>query len=165
MRSPLFTLRGATRRALAWLSLLAISTGLAYLTTTAISARYSTTGSAMLADTPPLARTALTGVQAIERLRPMLASRGFGADIVNGPTSARAPGRTGAWAVDRIGDDFDPDMGTMLEPLQREAWLVFTPAGRWWLWEYGVAAPADRRALLAESAVPCHASPQGRGVD
>jgi hypothetical protein len=34
---------------------------------------------------------------------------------------------------------------------QPEAWLIETQAGRWWLWDYGAAAPADRRAQVQEA--------------
>ena len=64
--------------------------------------------------------------------------------------------------VDYVVDD---DMDAMIGPVQNDAWLVFTEAGRWWLWPYGVAAPADRRAQASEAKAMREAGPEGRGLD
>jgi hypothetical protein len=41
----------------------------------------------------------------------------------------------------------DDDLDAILPPgIQRDAWLMSTPSGRWWVWDDGRIAPADRRA-------------------
>lgn len=45
-----------------------------------------------------------------------------------------APGKTGALAVDHIGDEFDADTGGS-DQRQSGAWLILTMAGLWWLWD------------------------------
>jgi hypothetical protein len=97
----------------------------------------------------------------IPTLRRLLAGQGFGADVVDGPMGATPPGQ--ATPLDFAGDDaldLPLDAG-----IQREAWLVQTAAGRWWLWEYGASAPADRRADLAQDRARRQAGAEGRGVD
>jgi hypothetical protein len=124
------------------------------------------TGPATLSRAAPPAAIASAAAQAVASLRPMLAKRGFDTDVVDGPMIAAAPGQTAPWpearAVDYVVDD---DMDAMIGPVQNDAWLVFTEAGRWWLWPSGVAAPADRRAQASEAQAMRQAGPEGRGLD
>ena len=161
MRKASFVLAAAAPRGLAWLSLLAISAGVAYAMTAAVAASGPTAE-----DTCGIRCAQMAEAQAVARLRSMLARRGFGTDVLAGPMTGRAPGLTAAWpealALDYVVDD---DMDAMIGPVQNDAWLVFTAAGRWWLWTYGVAAPADRRAQAAEVQAIRHAGPEVRGID
>jgi hypothetical protein len=94
-------------------------------------------------------------------LRRLLAAQGFGADVVDGPMAATPPGQ--ATRLDFAGDatlDLLLDGG-----MQSEAWLLETEAGRWWLWEYGASAPADRRAELAQDRALRRARAEGQGMD
>jgi hypothetical protein len=87
---------------------------------------------------------------AIATLRRLLRRRGFGAEVTAGPMLALPPGQA---TVLEFGGDGDG--GALLDTgLQPDAWLVETNAGRWWLWETGAAAPADRAAELARDLAP-----------
>jgi hypothetical protein len=98
--------------------------------------------------------------QATGALRVLLGDRGFGPDVTAGPMTVAAPGRVSAFdfATD---DDLDAGLGAV-EP---EAWLVRTEAGRWWLWEDGACAPADRRAQAHEDLARALARAEGRAAD
>ena len=117
-----------------------------------------------MTETSSPARIRLTEAQVVERLRPMLARRGFESDVIDGPMIARAPGQL-AGILDSSFDDTHADADALIHPLQRDAWLVVTTAGRWWLWEYGVTAPADRRAQRTELDALRRMGPEGRGLD
>jgi hypothetical protein len=81
-------------------------------------------------------------MQAIARLLPSVrAELGFGPDVVDGPMIAHAPGQ--ARPSDFI---VDAEMDRLLGSVQSEAWLIWTTAGRWWLREYRMAAPAAKSA-------------------
>src|SRR4051812_21120761 len=68
-------------------------------------------------------------------LRELLADRGFSAAVAQGPMATRAPGT--ATPSDFVGvADLDVQLGRM----QPEASLVWTEAGRWWVWGYGATA-------------------------
>jgi hypothetical protein len=82
----------------------------------------------------------------VAELRTILAERGFGSSVTEGPMAARAPGQ--ATPFDFASDD---DLDAQVGAFQPEAWLVRTEAGRWWLWPDGAAAPADRRAEAHEA--------------
>jgi len=113
---------------------------------------------------PPAAANppaAWTGDQAIGRLRVLLAGRGFGADVTAGPMVAYPPGN--AWPLDFTTDG---ELEAVLSSgLQAEAWLIETNAGRWWLWDYGATAPADRRAQAHEDVARALARAEGRAAD
>lgn len=87
---------------------------------------------------------------AIATLRRLLRRRGFGPEVTGGPMVAVPPGQSTLL-------DFDPDAATGA-PLdsgpQPDAWLIGTNAGRWWVWETGASAPADREALLQRDRLP-----------
>ena len=171
MHKPLIVLASAPRL-LAWVSLIAISTSMAYALTAAVSGGQATEA---LRTTPSVASRSNSAawpqalahaqdpaaeMQAMARLRPMLAARGFGQDVVDGPMMARAPGQTmpSDLIVDAEGDE-------LTGGVQPEAWLIWTTAGRWWLWEYGVVAPADHLALVAEVQALRRVGVEGRGLD
>jgi hypothetical protein len=87
---------------------------------------------------------------AIATLRRLLRRRGFDPDVTAGPMVALPPGQVTVL-------EFGPDGGTgaLLDAgIQLDAWLVETNAGRWWLWETGAAAPADRAAEQARDQAP-----------
>ena len=86
---------------------------------------------------------------AISTLRRQLRRRGFDPDVTAGPMLALPPGQASLL-------DFGPDepSGLLDTGLQPDAWLVLTNAGRWWLWETGAAAPADRAAEWARDHSP-----------
>src|SRR5437773_1131995 len=134
MRSATFVLATAVPRGLAWLSLLAISAGVAYALTAAVAVSGPTaadacgvrgaqmpyvvesssmlvapdgtrcTGLATLSPVAPPAAIALAAAQAVASLRPMLAKRGFDTDVVAGPMIAAAPGQTAPWPEARAVD-------------------------------------------------------------
>lgn len=83
---------------------------------------------------------------AIAVLRPLLAGRGFDESVARGPMFAIPPGQVS-------GADFhgDPEMDAPLAGIAAGAYLVWTEAGRWWVWEYGASAPADQRAAVYET--------------
>ena len=80
-------------RGVAWLSLLAIAVGLGYVTTAAMRTTEPMSSHATMTETGSPARIRLTEAQVVERLRPMLAQRGFESDVIDGPMLARAPGQ------------------------------------------------------------------------
>jgi hypothetical protein len=84
----------------------------------------------------------------IAGLRVLLRERGFGPDVTAGWMAATAPGK----ATDFVPYGLDPEVDALIGGVvQPDAWLVQTVAGRWWVWEYGAAAPADERAALYET--------------
>jgi len=111
MHKPLFVLAGAPRL-LAWVSLMAISTSIAYAMTAVVSVGQPTdasgatlsvasrTISAAGPEALALAQNPAAEMQAMARLRPMLAERGFGPDVIDGPMMARAPSPNGASILD-----------------------------------------------------------------
>lgn len=86
--------------------------------------------------------------QAIAMLRQQLHRRGFDASVTGGPMQGVPPG-----AASAADFDGDGDMGVPIGQVQSAAWLVWTDAGRWWVWEYGAAAPADRRAARLQGQI------------
>ena len=86
---------------------------------------------------------------AIATVRRQLRRRGFEPDVTAGPMVALPPGQVSLL-------DFGPDEASeLLETgLQPDAWLVETNAGRWWLWETGATAPADRAAERPRDQTP-----------
>lgn len=97
------------------------------------------------ATTVPTPATALAQDDAlIAIVRASLWRRGFDADIVNQPITIYRPGEV--WPI--------PERERAKAEI---AWadgavVVETAVGRWWAWEYGVLAPADREAARAEAA-------------
>jgi hypothetical protein len=86
---------------------------------------------------------------AIATMRRQLRRRGFEADVTAGPMLAMPPGQ--ATLLDFGPDDASALLETGLQP---DAWLIETNAGRWWLWETGATAPADRGAEWARDQTP-----------
>jgi hypothetical protein len=138
--------------------------GLVLVTVTALSAQTFPPVVPRVLAPPAIAPAAAPAAPIAESpeatVRRHLAGRGLDRDVVDGPMLARAPGE--ATASDFV---VDPEMDALLGELQPEAWLVWTTAGRWWYWDYGVIAPADQRALVAETHARRQASAEGRVLD
>lgn len=95
----------------------------------------------------PAERAPIAELPQVATMRKLLAGRGFGADVTAGPMVAYAPGEARPFE-----NSIDAEMGILpAGAFQPEAWLIETGAGRWWLWDYGAAAPADRRAEMEEA--------------
>jgi hypothetical protein len=93
----------------------------------------------------------------VTSLRKLLADRGFGPSVAEGPMLYQ--GSDGASNFDYVVDaEADPLIGH--DPAG--AWLVWTAAGRWYVWDYGAAAPADARAVSYEHLAREQARAEGR---
>jgi hypothetical protein len=157
IRKPLVALVGATALTLASLSTLSAQV----LPPAAPAPRLPQPAVLAPAPAAPSEASAVASeLAAIARLRPRLAARGLDRAIVEGPMMAVAPGQ-----ADEMTFVVDAEIEALLGAPQPEAWLVWTTGGRWWLWEYGVAAPADERARVYEAHAREQASLEGRGLD
>src|SRR5581483_931373 len=112
---------------------LAAAASLALVTISSVSAQV--VGPALPLPAPPPAATApvvrsFADTQAIAALRVRLAERGFDAAAAGGPMIALQPGA--ATPADFSGD---AEMDAPVLPMQPQAFLVWTEAGRWWIWE------------------------------
>ena len=142
---------------------LAAAGGLTLATVTALQAQIAPPFFARPAAPPavapaPAERAPIAELPQVATMRKLLAGRGFGADVTAGPMVAYAPGEARPFEFSG-----DADMGILpLGAFQPEAWLIETNAGRWWLWDYGAAAPADRRAATQEAQVRRNASAELR---
>jgi hypothetical protein len=105
------------------------------------------------------ASTRLSEHEVLTRLKTLLARRGLGAAVSQGPMIAAPPG-----AVSPADFDSDSGLESPVGAFQSDAWLVWTEAGRWWVWETGATAPADERAAQAQANASRQAATIGRLV-
>jgi hypothetical protein len=132
-----------------WAVALAVAIGLSIAAAMTRASTYDGTAPpAPIAAVAPAAafEPTLDEAKAIAMLRPRLHRRGFDSSVAGGPMLGLPPGEV--TLEDFVGDD---DTDLPVGQVQSAAWLISTNAGRWWVWEYGAAAPADRRAALLQA--------------